>query len=170
MAVLPILKYPDPFLRRASEKVAVFDESLASLAEDMRETMIAARGVGLAAPQIGRLLRLVVIGGEAMDEPPLILVNPEIAEFRGEQLFEEGCLSVEELKADVTRARSISLKAVDLEGRPLEFEFEVYRAVVAQHEIDHLDGVLFIDYLSNLKRKMYGRKMAKRFKKSQEEK
>jgi peptide deformylase len=165
MSTLDIIKYPDPFLRLATEKVLAFDDELAQLISDMRETMISARGIGLAAPQVGKGIKVVVVDNSPEGEPhgssTLALVNPEIVEFAGHQLFEEGCLSVVDLKANVKRAQSVKVVAQDISGHPLELDFDGFQAVVVQHEVDHLNGILFIDHLSNLKRNIFLKRMTK---------
>jgi len=165
MAILPILKYPDPRLREKSAPVEVFDDELKTLAADMAETMLDAPGAGLAAPQVGRLIRLIVIAGadndEEYDERVLVLVNPRITWAGGEQTFDEGCLSVWELHENVIRAAEVEVSAQDLDGNPIEIKADGRRAVILQHEIDHLDGILFIDRISQLKRDIYKRKLKK---------
>jgi peptide deformylase len=163
MALLNILKYPDPVLRQISEKVEVFDDKLAKLASDMSETMIQAHGIGLAAPQVGQLIQLIIVDNSKDDEDHctrlLTLVNPVIVEAGGKQVFEEGCLSVTNLKAEVKRAMTVKVEAQNIEGKHLELMFDAYRAVVVQHEIDHLNGILFLDHLSTLKRDMYNKRL-----------
>lgn len=165
MAILPILKYPEPLLKEKSQPVEQFDQELADLAADMGETMLAAPGAGLAAPQIGCLKRLIVIAGaendEHFDERVIVLVNPRITWSGGEQVYEEGCLSVLELTEKVIRAAEVEVEAQDLEGRPIHLKADGRRAVILQHEIDHLDGILFIDHLSQLKRDIYKRRLKK---------
>ena len=154
MAIKKILTYPDPVLRQKVETVTRFDDSLRQLADDLIETMYAAPGVGLAANQVGECLRLVVIDTAAGNDEkkPLVLVNPEILEKEGCRIEEEGCLSVVDLTANVERCNKILVRAQDLEGNTLEFQAEEYFARVIQHELDHLNGTLFIDHLSALKR------------------
>lgn len=165
MAVLPILKYPDSRLRKKSAKVEVFDDELKDLASDMAETMLEAPGAGLAAPQIGKNIRMIVIAAaendEEFDERFMVLVNPEITWSGGEQTYEEGCLSVTDLHETVIRAKEVEVSAQDLEGKPITLKAEGRRAVILQHETDHLDGVLFIDHISSLKRDIYKRKLKK---------
>lgn len=165
MTILPILKYPDPLLKEKSQPVEVFDQELAELAADMAETMLDAPGAGLAAPQIGCLKRLIVIAGaendESFDERVMVLVNPRITWSGGELVYEEGCLSVVELNEKVIRAAEVELEAQDLEGRPIHLKADGRRAVILQHEIDHLDGILFLDHLSQLKRDIYKRRLKK---------
>jgi peptide deformylase len=168
MAIMPILQYPDPRLRRQAEPVADFDESLKNLAADMGETMLEAPGAGLAAPQVAVLKRLIVIAGagndEDFDDRVLTLINPEIVRAEGEQLYDEGCLSLLDLRDRVLRAAEITVVYQDLEGRRQEMAASGRRAVILQHEIDHLDGVLFMDRLSPLKRSIYKRKIKKNLK------
>lgn len=165
MAIRPILKYPDPRLKNVSRPVEKFDQELADLAADMTETMLAAPGAGLAAPQLGCLQRLIVIAGaendEDFDQRVIVLANPRITWSGGEQVFEEGCLSVVEFQARVIRAAEVEVEARDVEGRPVHLKADGRRAVILQHEIDHLDGVLFIDHLSQLKRDIYKRRLKK---------
>jgi len=165
MAILPILKYPDPKLKENSKKVAVFDDALKTLAADMAETMLDAPGAGLAAPQVGCLLRLIVIAGaendENFDDRVITLVNPQIVWSEGEQTYDEGCLSVIDYNEKVIRAGAVEVQAQDLDGKPLTIKAEGRRAVILQHEIDHLDGILFIDRISQLKRDIYKRKLKK---------
>ena len=165
MTVRPILKYPEPLLREKSLPVTEFDQDLKDLAADMGETMLEAPGAGLAAPQVGCLKRLIVIAGaendEDFDDRVMVLVNPRITWSGGEQVYDEGCLSVEELHEKVIRAAEVEVSAQDLEGNPIEIKADGRRAVILQHEIDHLDGVLFLDHLSQLKRDIYKRKLKK---------
>lgn len=163
MAKLEILTYPDPRLARKSEPVTEFGPELKKLCEDMLETMYAAPGVGLAAPQVNVHKNLVVIDIDyesTEDEPPvlsnqnpLILVNPKIVEKEGEQWFKEGCLSVPGEAEDVLRAERVRVEYQDVNGKPQVMEADGYLAVAVQHELDHLDGRLFIDRLSFVKSK-----------------
>ncbi|MGL4208696.1 MAG: peptide deformylase [Candidatus Adiutrix sp.] len=165
MALLPILKYPDPRLREKSLPVEHFNDELRQLAADMLETMRAVPGAGLAAPQVGHLIRMIVVSatpnGQDFDDSAQVLVNPRITHQDGHQLYNEGCLSVVDLYEQVTRAQNIEIEAQDLDGRPFNFQADGRRAVILQHEIDHLDGILFIDHLSALKRNIYKRKLKK---------
>ena len=161
MAILSIFKYPNPILKKKSSPVTEFGPELAELAQDMAETMYDAPGVGLAAPQIGVSKQLIVYD-VATDEDKgeyTALLNPQIVEARGEDVAEEGCLSVRDYAADVKRAHWIRVEAQDLEGNALSFEAEDWLARVLQHEIDHLNGILFIDHLSSLKRMLYKKKL-----------
>ena len=169
MAILLILKYPDPRLRMISDPITTFDEALAEFAEDMMATMLAAPGAGLAAPQVGRLSRMIVADWTEPDEEygsrVITLVNPVIVASEGLQTYDEGCLSVTDLSAAVDRAETIEIEAQDLGGRPMTIVAEGRKAVIAQHEIDHLDGVLFLDHISRLRRDIYNKKILKAAKK-----
>ncbi len=164
MAKLPILIFPDPILRETAQPVEQVDETLRRLLEDMMETMHAAPGVGLAAPQIGLSRRLFVMDPARENEPPAprYLINPEILQ-KGEQtrVHEEGCLSIPNIYAEVERPASILVRYLGQEGELREEWLEGHAATVAQHEIDHLDGILFIDHLSRLKRDFLIRKFRK---------
>lgn len=163
MAVLEILRFPHPLLRRRSLAVREIDERIHTLAVDMADTIRHAPGIGLAAPQVGAPDRLIVVdlsAGERSDDR-LVIVNPEIVCKEGEIRLEEGCLSVPDLRETVTRCRKVAVKGLDLEGRRIEIEGEDLMAVALQHEIDHLDGVLFIDHISQLKRSRYAAKRKK---------
>ncbi len=161
MAVLPIRIHPDPVLRVKCPRVESFDSELARLAADLVETMHSAPGIGLAAPQVGQELRLTVLDisvGE--DEQALhILVNPEIIEESGETSEEEGCLSIPGITEKVARPESIRLKAQDLKGEFFELEAEELLARAICHEIDHLNGILFIDRLAGLRRQRVRRQL-----------
>ena len=163
MALLQILHYPDPVLSKKAEPVTEFDENLKRLAEDMAETMYAAPGIGLAAPQVGVSKRLIVIDCAPKDEAPQlrILVNPEISEGEGECCEEEGCLSVPDYYASVHRYSKVMVRYQDLTGHAHQVEAEGLFAICCQHEIDHLDGILFVDRLSPLKRSMFKKKWQK---------
>jgi peptide deformylase len=168
MTLLKILTYPDNFLRRSAKPVENIDGSLQKVVDDMAETMYHAPGVGLAAIQIGINKSLIVYDVKPQDEKRLlqVLINPRIVESEGEFLSEEeGCLSVPDFRATVKRAARILVEGFDREGKPLRFEAEGLPAVVLQHEIDHLNGKLFIDRISSLKRELYKRRMRKKLKK-----
>jgi peptide deformylase len=171
MALRPIVKYPVPSLKEVAKPVTEFGPELEALVADMAETMYAAPGVGLAAPQIGIPLRLCVIDVSPKEQPRnlIVLANPEITKAEGEQVDEEGCLSVREYFADVKRFERIWVKAQDLQGNPLEFMAEGFYARVIQHELDHLRGTLFIDHLSSLKRSLYKKKLKKLLQEEEEE-
>jgi peptide deformylase len=163
MAVRPILQHPDPRLRAPTEPVAVFGPELAALVADLFDTMYAAPGVGLAANQIGVLKRLAVIDCAADKEAPqpLVLANPHIVEASDQTLMEEGCLSVDGYRDKVPRYRRVKLRAQDQNGKTFDLEADGLLAQAIQHEIDHLDGKLYIDYLSALKRERLKKKLAK---------
>ncbi|WP_210529144.1 peptide deformylase [Rubellimicrobium arenae] len=165
MSIRPILLHPDPRLKTVAKPVAVIDEAVRRLAKDMLDTMYDAPGIGLAAPQVGVLSRLIVMDCVKDDqEPPrpLVLVNPEIL-WRSEETapYEEGCLSIPEHFADVVRPREVEVKWTDLDGHDQQERFAGLWAVCVQHEIDHLNGKLFIDYLGPIKRGVITRKMEK---------
>ena len=155
MATRPILILPDERLRAIAEPIATVDEEVKQLAKDMLDTMYEAPGIGLAAPQIGELRRIVVmdLAKEGEDPDPIVMVNPEILKYSDETVVtEEGCLSIPELYYDVERPAEVTVRYTDLDGKVVEREASDRLAICIQHEIDHLDGVLYIDYLSRLKR------------------
>ena len=158
-----IVKYPDPVLAKRGEEVTEFGEDLKTLVEEMFESMYAAHGIGLAAPQIGLSKRLTVIDVNFKKDPAdkLVLINPEIIEREGKQFEEGGCLSLPEIREKVTRAAKVKVRAQNVVGEWFEVEGEELLARAFQHEIDHLDGVLFIDRLSRLKRDLVLRKIKK---------
>jgi peptide deformylase len=158
-----IVKYPDPVLAKRGEDVTEFGEDLKTLVEEMFESMYAAHGIGLAAPQIGLSKRLTVIDVSFKKVPAdkLVLINPEIVEREGKQFEEEGCLSLPEIREKVNRAAKVKVRAQNVEGEWFEVEGEELLARALQHEIDHLDGVLFIDRLSRLKRDLVHRRIKK---------
>ena len=165
MSMRSILLHPDPRLKAVAKPVTVFDDALRCLAEDMLETMYDAPGIGLAAPQVGVLSRLIVMDCVKDDrEPsrPIVLVNPEIV-WQSEETapYEEGCLSIPDHFADVTRPREVEVTWTDLDGNAQQERFGGLWAVCVQHEIDHLNGKLFIDYLGPIKRGVITRKMEK---------
>jgi len=164
--ILPILYVPDPKLRAKAKPVQPGDARVPELAERMLATMYKAPGIGLAAPQIGELLRLVVVDIHPDEKPaPMVLVNPEIlAESQEVATREEGCLSLPNQFADVTRPARVKVRWQDLTGARKEIEADGLLAACLQHEIDHLNGVLFVDHISALKRNMLLRKLAKELK------
>lgn len=166
MAIRKILYLPDERLRLVAKPIETFDDALQTLIEDMFETMYDARGVGLAAPQIGVSLRLSVIDIVGDKKNQLVIINPEIIHAEGEKEFEEGCLSVPGAYDTVIRAEKVKVKALDRLGKPIEIEGEGLLGECLQHEIDHLNGKLFVDLLSPLKRGMARRKLDK-FKRQQ---
>ncbi|HAT1787308.1 TPA: peptide deformylase [Legionella pneumophila] len=161
MAIRKILYLPDERLRKIAKPVETFDESLQTLINDMFDTMYDARGVGLAAPQIGVSLRLSVIDIVGDKKEQIVIVNPEIVSSHGEKEFEEGCLSVPGAYDTVVRAEIVTVKALDRFGKPFEITGEGLLAECLQHEIDHMNGKLFVDMLSPLKRMMARRKLDK---------
>ncbi|MBL8446113.1 MAG: peptide deformylase [Zoogloeaceae bacterium] len=162
MALLPILRYPDPKLHRVAAPVAAVDAGIRKLVADMAETMYEAPGIGLAATQVGALVRVIVIDVTEDKTGLRALINPEILERIGEQVCEEGCLSVPGIYEKVARAERVRVAALNTEGERFEFEAEGLLAVCVQHEIDHLDGKVFVDYLSPLKQGRIKAKLAKR--------
>lgn len=162
MAVLPIVQYPNVALSSRAEPVTEFNEELQQLAADMTETMYAAPGVGLAANQVGVLKRIVVIDVSEDKSGLKVLINPSIVEHSDTlKDYEEGCLSLKGLYEHVKRPDHVRVRAQDLDGNPVEFEAEGILAVCVQHEIDHLDGVVFIDHLSRLKKDRACQKLRK---------
>jgi peptide deformylase len=165
MALRDVLKFPDPRLREISKPIVEIDDAVRELARDMCEVMYDEPGIGLAAPQVGVPLRLIVVDTEWNQEDaernPLILVNPEITSREGTITWTEGCLSVPDYEADVERSERVRLVAQDLEGEEVVIDAEDLPAVCFQHELDHLDGVLFIDRISRLKRSFYVKKRKK---------
>jgi peptide deformylase len=161
--IYEVVKYPDPVLAKRGEDITEFGEELKTLADDMFESMYAAQGIGLAAPQIGLSKRITVIDVSFKKEPAdkLVLVNPEIIEREGKQFEEEGCLSLPEIREKVHRAAKVKVRAQNVQGEWFEVEGEELLSRALQHEIDHLDGVLFIDRLSRLKRDLVHRKIKK---------
>jgi len=159
MALRTILSYPDPRLKEVASEVTTLDGRIAALCEDMAATMYAAPGIGLAATQVGEPLRVIVLDVHDKEEGPgkhlMKLVNPVIAERDGAVVFEEGCLSVPDFTSPVTRARRVLLRAWTPDEKEIEIEAEDLLAVALQHELDHLDGKLFLDRLSRLKRDLY---------------
>ncbi len=161
MALRQILHHPDPRLRFKARLVSSFDATLATLIEDMFETMYAAPGIGLAATQLDVQLRVVVVDVSQNKNAPHYFVNPTIIASRGDEESEEGCLSVPGIFDSVQRAEWIRISALDRSGMPFEFEADGLLAVCIQHEIDHLDGKLFVDYLSQLKQTRIRKKLEK---------
>jgi peptide deformylase len=161
MALLQILEFPDPRLRNRAQPVAQVDAALRTLIDDMFETMYAAPGIGLAATQVNVAKRVLVIDLSERRDQPLALINPEILQRAGVEETEEGCLSVPGYFDKVTRAEQIRVRALDRDGKQLEFDAGGLLAVCIQHEIDHLDGKLFVDYLSELKRTRIRKKLEK---------
>jgi peptide deformylase len=162
--ILPILTFPDPRLKQKSAPVTILTDEVIQLAKDMAETMYDAPGVGLAAPQVGVLKRVIVIDVAGKKEPPQLItaINPVIMHAEGESYEEEGCLSVLDFSANVKRHERVVVKALTLEGQEQIWHADGLLAVAFQHEIDHLEGLLFIDRLSPLKRELFKKKARKR--------
>lgn len=164
MAKLSIITLPDPLLRKVSTPVERVDEELRKLADAMLETMYAAPGVGLAAVQVGKPIRMLVLDTAKDEAPPqpLMLVNPQIVSLGSEMReHEEGCLSVPDVRIDIERPSSLVVRYIDRDGKPQEMAAEGLLATVIQHEVDHLNGKLIIDFLSRLKRDIIVRKFKK---------
>ena len=161
MALLPIIQYPDSRLHRVALPVTAVDEAISLLIKDMAETMYAAPGIGLAATQVDALWRIVVIDNSATHDQLRVFINPEIVARSGVSDFEEGCLSVPGIYEKVPRADRITVRALDAQGQHFELEADGLLAVCIQHEMDHLDGKVFVDYLSRLKQQRIAEKMKK---------
>ena len=161
--IYAVVKYPDPVLMRKGDPVTVFDRNLAELVEDMFESMYAAEGIGLAAPQIGISKQITVIDVSFRKDPAkrIVLINPVVVRRQGEQYEEEGCLSFPEIREKVKRAATVTVRAQDARGEFFEVEGDELLARAFQHEIDHLHGILFIDHLSRLKRDLVQRRIRK---------
>lgn len=158
-----ILTYPNPELKKKSAPVTIVTDSIRELVQDMAETMYDAPGIGLAAPQVGVHQRVIVIDISAKNEPPelIVAINPVIVHAEGEAYEEEGCLSVPSYAANVKRHARVIVKALDLDGVEQTWKADDLLAIAFQHEIDHLDGILFVDHLSTLKRELFQRKARK---------
>ncbi len=165
MPILPIMTLPDPVLRKKSAAVETVDDEVRNLANSMLETMYAAPGIGLAAVQVGVLRRVLVLDtakGEDVPKDPFVLINPEILSFGDTpRVHEEGCLSIPRMYAEVERPALVRVRYVDLEGKQQERDFADLQATVVQHEMDHLEGLLFIDHLSRLRRHLLVKKYQK---------
>ena len=161
MAKLEILEFPDRRLRTVAKPVAQVDDALRALIDDMFETMYAAPGIGLAASQVDVHRRLMVLDISEDSDAPMVFINPEILSAEGEEVCEEGCLSVPGIYAEVKRAERIRVRALDRDGQTFELDTDGLLAVCIQHEMDHLAGKLFVDYLSPLKRELVKKKLAK---------
>jgi peptide deformylase len=167
MPLLEILTYPNPFLRQPVKPVTTFDDKIQNIIEDMADTMYDAPGVGLAAIQAGIDKQIIVFDPEADPKKRIfqVFINPEIVESRGEMVSEnEGCLSVPDLRANVKRSEFVVVQGLDRYGNPLKIKTDSLLSVILQHEIDHLNGVLFIDRISALKRQLYKKKRQKALK------
>ncbi|MBI5657391.1 MAG: peptide deformylase [Geobacter sp.] len=168
--VRTILTYPDPELKKKSQPVTVINDKVRELVRDMAETMYAAPGVGLAAPQIGVHQRVIVIDVAGKDEPPelIVAINPVIVYADGEAYEEEGCLSVPRYAANVRRHARVIVKGLNLEGEEITWKADELLAIAFQHEIDHLDGILFIDHISPLKREIFKKRYRRQMEDPQE--
>ncbi|WP_137165345.1 peptide deformylase [Salinimonas lutimaris] len=161
MAILDVLRFPDERLRTVAEPVSEVNDEIKQLVSDMFETMKDENGIGLAATQVDRHVQVVVMDVSENQDTPRVFINPEITEKDGSTISEEGCLSVPNNYAKVERAEAIKVKALDAEGKPFELEAEGLLAICIQHELDHLKGKLFVDYLSPLKRQRIRKKLEK---------
>ncbi len=161
MATLDILRFPDPRLRNKAKTVGSVNESIAQLADNLLETMYSAPGIGLAATQVNVAKRVIVVDISENQDEPRVLINPELLETTGIEEMEEGCLSVPGFYEKVKRAEKIRVRALGRDGEAFEEEMDGLLAVCVQHEIDHLDGKLFVDYLSSLKRQRIRKKLEK---------
>jgi peptide deformylase len=166
VSTLAIIEFPDPRLRTVAAPVTVFDAELKQFVADMYETMYAANGVGLAATQVNVHQRVLVADMSDDRDQPMVLINPEILEKDGQQVYQEGCLSFPGIYADVTRALHVKVRAQDADGKEIIVDVEGPLAVCIQHEMDHLAGKVFVDYLSPLKRTMLLKRMEKQRKAS----
>jgi len=164
MAIKEILSFPDPRLRKKAVPITEVTDKISELADDMLETMYAAPGIGLAANQINVQKRIIVMDISEEKNTPLVFINPEIISKEGEREYEEGCLSVPEAYELVTRADTVRVKALDRDGNRFELDADDLLATCLQHEIDHLDGKLFVDYISNLKRQRIKKRLEKQLK------
>ena len=155
MALLDIITYPDPRLKQVAAPVTSFDSKLHTFLDNMKETMYHAEGVGLAATQVATMMRVAVIDTSDERDQPMELINPEILFRKGKVDSKEGCLSIPDFRETIVRSAHVRVRALDRFGQPFEFEAEELLAYCVQHEIDHLDGILFVDHLSNLKKQLF---------------
>ena len=169
MAILHICTYPEEILGQRAEPITEIDEEVITLVDQMVETMYNAPGIGLAATQVGVAKQLLVadIAPRGPESELIVLINPEIVAAEGEVIFEEGCLSVPDYQAEVKRHEKVTVRGLNLQGEEIEIKAEGLLAIVLQHEIDHLNGMLFIDRLSKLKRDLYKRRRRKQLAKEQ---
>jgi peptide deformylase len=172
MALRPVRTYPDPVLKEVCRPVEKIDDRIIDLARDMIETMRAAPGVGLAAPQVGEPVRLITMDltpREAKSENLIVLINPRLVEAEGEMSSTEGCLSLPEMQAEVKRASRVVVEGLDLNGEPIRLDNTGLPAIICQHEMDHLDGMLLLDRISSLKRNLYKSKVKKEARRQRQE-
>ena len=162
MSVLEILTYPDPILRNRGDPVETIDEKIRKLVQDMTETMYAAPGIGLAAPQIGESLRVITVDIARNGEGLIVMINPEIISSEGEYVDEEGCLSVPDFKQSIRRKQKVVVVGLDIDGKNIQLTAEGLLAAAFQHEIDHLNGILIIDKVSRLKKDAFKKKLQKK--------
>ena len=161
MERLQILEFPDKRLRRVSEAITIFDQGIKTLSANMLVTMYEERGIGLAAPQVNKPIRLIVMDTSEDRDQPMVFVNPVVSSYEGKTESNEGCLSVPDIKADVNRHETITLNAQDLEGNAISLDADGLLSICIQHEIDHLNGKLFIDYISDIKLQRLRKKISK---------
>ena len=161
MERLTILEFPDKRLRRVSEAITTFDRGLKRLSDNMLMTMYEEKGIGLAAPQVNKPVRLIVMDISEDRDQPLVFVNPVVSSFEGKVESNEGCLSVPDIKTDIKRHETITLNAQNLKGTAISLEADGLLSICIQHEIDHLNGKLFIDYISDIKLQRLRKKVAK---------
>ncbi len=168
MALLTLLHFPDPCLRETAQPVTVFDDELKTFVTDMTETMYAERGIGLAAPQVGVCKRVIIVDVSENRDQPMALINPEFIQCDGEMMMMDGCLSLPESYTETQRYSSVTVRYQDINGAEHTLEAEGLQAGCLQHEIDHLNGKLFIDHLSPLKRQRIEKKVKKTLKMREE--
>ena len=163
MAILEIIHYPNPVLKKKTQKIQKIDDSIHKLVRDMAETMYAAPGVGLAAPQVGHSLRMAVLDVTKANQPKelIVLINPEIVAEEGECTWEEGCLSIPDFNEEIKRKKKVTVRCQNLAGEEVEIVADELLSIALQHEIDHLDGILIFDRISKLKRDLFKRKLKK---------
>ncbi len=161
MERLKILEFPDKRLRRVSEAITIFDQGIKTLSANMLVTMYEERGIGLAAPQVNKPIRLIVMDISEEKDQPMVFVNPVVGSYKGRIESNEGCLSVPDIKTDIKRHQTIRLDAQDLEGNAISLDADGLFSICIQHEIDHLNGKLFIDYISDIKLQRLRKKISK---------
>ena len=162
MSLLTILTYPEPILRKRARPVETIDGNIEKLVEDMADTMYAAPGIGLAAPQVGESLRIITVDVTEEREGLIVLINPEIISWEGECAGEEGCLSIPDFKEVIPRKKKVVIRGLDISGKEMKIPAEGILAISFQHEIDHLDGMVIVDRISGLKRDLFKKKLKKK--------